>query len=304
MSLLPLNLCQAPISKQPILTHPEPHKEPIPAPSPLLETLPTSFACILGLSTDAVWAPGYRALLVTAGLLLLGLPHRRNSPGWTPAPQAPLTIHAERGRQHLDALVPHRVPCEVTGGQEAGAGREGAAWGPWGLCFGLAAVGSAGKDKQTPGSWRSSPGPAPWHWDEASPTFPPCCRWSCSGSQWELGKGCCPQRLSWGGTGGDGTREGHTRTTSAQKPAQVSPSEDLFPMGMPWCPSGQVSQPSLPIHGQSIPKGGPQSTPGMPPPYLSPDSLFCGEEEEEVAEVEDLESAESLLAGQAPCQRW
>lgn len=41
----------------------------------------------------------------------------------------------------------------------------------------------------------------------------------------------------------------------------------------------------------------PPGCPGTPRPYLSPDGLFCAEEEEEV--VEDLESAEALLAGQS-----
>lgn len=68
--------------------------------------------------------------------------------------------------------------------------------------------------------------------------------------------------------------------------------------------SGLPATSSHPLHGQGIPKGALKASPdcpGTPPPYLSPDSLFCGEEEEEM--VEDLESAEALLAGQTPRQR-
>lgn len=100
---------------------------------------------------------------------------------------------------------------------------------------------------------------------------------------------------------------------SARKPTGISLWEDLLLMGnvpVPMAGSGLPTistHPRCRSHGLSIPKGDPQSIPscpGTPPPYLSPDGLFCGEEEEETAEVvEDLESAESLLAGRAPCQK-
>lgn len=159
-----------------------------------------------------------------------------------------------------------------------------------------------------------------------SPTFPPCCRWSFSGSRWELARGWCPQRLSWGWHKGDSrdvTRDGAGtggRTSGTSTSMHVLGSQQESPRGRICSSRGmshhpqqkQGSQPSLPTphvgptvraSPKRIPKASP-GCPGTPPPYLSPDGLFCREEEEETARVvEDLESAESLLAGRAPSQR-
>lgn len=79
----------------------------------------------------------------------------------------------------------------------------------------------------------------------------------------------------------------------------------LLPGNIPVLWQDQGSQPLLtPSMFMVSPRGTLKASPGCPgtpPPYLSSDSLFCVEEEEET--VEDLESAEALLAGQAPCQR-
>lgn len=79
----------------------------------------------------------------------------------------------------------------------------------------------------------------------------------------------------------------------------------LLPENIPVLGQDQGSQPLLTPSMVMVSSGGTLEAspgcPGTPPPYLSPDSLFCVEEEEET--VEDLESAEALLAEQAPCQR-
>jgi len=139
------------------------------------------------------------------------------------------------------------------------------------------------------------------------------------------GEGLVPREALLGVAWGGDTRDGAGRTggrdwwqdlrhqhikASAWKPAGIFPGGGFAPHRE--CPGahGRIRAPSHLCPHQTwmpqpngIPKASP-GCPGMPSPYLSPDGLFCGEEEEEMAEVvEDLESAESLLAGQAPCQR-
>lgn len=117
-----------------------------------------------------------------------------------------------------------------------------------------------------------------------------------------------------GQAGAGGRTSGTSTSMQALGSQQESPRGRICSsLGMSQCPwQDQGSQPSLPTPDvgpmvRASPKGIPKASSrclGTPPPHLSPDALFCREEEEETAEVvEDLESAESLLAGRAPCQR-
>lgn len=135
------------------------------------------------------------------------------------------------------------------------------------------------------------------------------------GVAWKGTVGMTPETGQAGqGAGAGGRTSGTSTSVRALRSQQESPRGRICSSWrMSQCPwQDQGSQPSLPTPDagpmvRASPKGIPKASPGCPgtpPPYLSPDGLFCGEEEEETAEVvEDLESAESLLAGRAPCQK-
>ena len=96
-----------------------------------------------------------------------------------------------------------------------------------------------------------------------APTSPPCCRWSFSGSRWELARGWCPERLSWGWHGGvtpetgqagqGGGTGGRTSGTSTSRPVlgsqqESSPGEDLLLTGNVPVPMGGSGLPAISAH--------------------------------------------------------
>lgn len=127
---------------------------------------------------------------------------------------------------------------------------------------------------------------------QMDPTCLRCCRWSCAGSCWEPVRGWHSLRVScrvtWGGTAAVTPEMGHAKRV---------PWSERLQQCRGWG-GWQQQPPPLQCPSLSPSVGGAEL--GVSPPYLSPEGLFCGEEEEDAAE--DRESAESLLAGAAQCE--